>query len=197
MSKIPTLPPNILTCKYCTPTQAGRQLDNHFELRIMHRRYITTYSGTMQMSSPILSLKSNLIHCCCHENRDCEVPLPRQEGRHATQQADSTSSWLTSRPIPEEMPVLVTGSLYCTRYLCLSSTLCSVWLRVLERVLTETDDSVCVCVCVCVCVAQCVTTVVWHQPNRCDFCLQPENWPSDLSFVVHSYKCRLFFFCLQ
>lgn len=34
-----------------------------------------------------LVTESNLIHCCCHENRDCEVPSPRQGGRQAAQRA--------------------------------------------------------------------------------------------------------------
>lgn len=44
--------------QYCTSTQAGRQLDDHFELQIKAQMiYITTNSWTIQMSSPILSLR--------------------------------------------------------------------------------------------------------------------------------------------
>lgn len=57
MSKIPTLPPNhkmpnIAELHFCTSTQAGRQLDNHFELQTS---YIKTYSRTINVITLLLT----------------------------------------------------------------------------------------------------------------------------------------------
>lgn len=74
--------------------------------------YITTYTRTMQMSSPILSLEVTWSKAMRVETLK-SYRQDKKADKQRSKLSDNTSSLLTSRQIPEEMPVLVTDSLYC------------------------------------------------------------------------------------
>lgn len=168
--------PNIVDLQYSTSTQAGQQLDKHFELQIRHRWYITTYSRTTEMSTLIVSLKVTWSTAVAMRIETVKsYRLDKKANKQHSKLSDSTNSWLTSRAIPEEMPVLVTGSLCCMRYLCLSLSLSCVRVSPGESMCGDYTrrkrlvDSVSVLLYV---------WLAWHWPIRCDFCLKTGNWPS-------------------
>ena len=74
--------------------------------------YITTYTRTMQMSSPILSLEVTWSKAMRVETLK-SYRQDKKADKQRSKLSDNTSSLLTSRQIPTEMPVLVTDSLYC------------------------------------------------------------------------------------
>lgn len=140
--------------------QAGQHLETHVwttnKAEVIHKK--KTYSRAAQMSSPILSLKATWSNAIRTET--FKPPLPWEEGRQATQQA------LRQRPRPAAGQQVDRSQRKCPSWrpaCCVCHCLCLVWfLKMGCQLHTQT-----------------VTVLVWHWPSRCDFCLQPGNWPSD------------------
>lgn len=111
---------------------------------------ITTHSRTMQMSSPFLSLKVTWSSTVAMriETMTSHHLHKKANKQHSESSQTARAAGLTSRPVPEEMPVLVTGSLYCYKlFVSVIVSVCvPVWVQVLERVCGKTTQAETDCV---------------------------------------------------